>query len=64
MEMRERQGNRRRRDGDLAEKEEGESGRATARILINGNWPPREQKLGDGRQGGRRGKKNSQFLTE
>jgi len=46
----ERQGNRRSRDGGLGGEEEGESGRAAATILISGNWPPRELKLGDGRQ--------------
>lgn len=37
-------------DGVLGGEEEGESGRAAARILINCNWPPRELELGDGRQ--------------
>lgn len=51
-------------DGGLRGEEEGESGRAAVRILISGNWPPREQKLGDGRQEEKRGVHNSQFLTE
>lgn len=52
------------RDGGLGGEEEGESGRTAVRILISGNWPPREQKLGDGRQGGKSGEHNMHFLTE
>ena len=45
--MRERQGDR--RSSEMEVLEERKRG-AAVRILISGNWPPREQKLGDGRQ--------------
>lgn len=50
------------RDGGLGGEEEGESGRSAVRILISSNWPPREKKLGDGRQGRKRRERNSQFF--
>ena len=42
-------------DGGLGGEKGGGVQGSAVRILISGNWPPRELKPGDGRQGGERG---------